>query len=91
MNTPSSEVHHRSSPDAKIALFRSLFRGREDVYPRRFESRATGKSCLHRTFWSVTDYVIRWHRSGQDQGGAEFTPAYEQLLNLPPNDRRHKG
>ena len=30
--------------EAKIALFRSLFRGREDVYPRRFESRKTGKS-----------------------------------------------
>jgi hypothetical protein len=35
---------HFSSPDAKIALFRSLFRGREDVYPRRFESRTSGKS-----------------------------------------------
>lgn len=34
----------QSSPSAKIALFRSLFRGREDVYPRRFESRKTGKS-----------------------------------------------
>ena len=35
----------RTSPShAKIALFRSLFRGREDVYPRRFESRKTGKS-----------------------------------------------
>ena len=28
----------------KIALFESLFRGREDVYPRRFESKRTGKS-----------------------------------------------
>ena len=37
-------VDSRSSPDAKIALFRSLFRGRDDVYPRRFESRRTGKS-----------------------------------------------
>lgn len=37
-------VHHHSSPGAKIALFRSLFRGREDVYPRRFESRRTGKA-----------------------------------------------
>lgn len=37
-------VDHRSSPDAKVALFRSLFRGRSDVYPRRFESRRTGKS-----------------------------------------------
>jgi hypothetical protein len=35
----------RSSPvEAKIALFRSLFRGRVDVYPRRFESRKTGRS-----------------------------------------------
>ncbi len=32
------------SPATKIALFRSLFRGRDDVYPRRFESRKTGKS-----------------------------------------------
>ena len=37
-------VHHQSSPEAKIALFRSLFRGRDDVYPRRFESRTSGKS-----------------------------------------------
>jgi hypothetical protein len=32
-----------SSPGEKIALFRSLFRGREDVYARRFESARTGK------------------------------------------------
>jgi superfamily II DNA or RNA helicase/very-short-patch-repair endonuclease len=37
-------VDRRSLPEAKIALFRSLFRGREDVYPRRFESMRTGKS-----------------------------------------------
>lgn len=36
-------VTNQSSPEAKIALFRSLFRGREDVYPRRFESLKTGK------------------------------------------------
>ena len=28
----------------KIALFRALFRGREDVYARRFESRTSGRS-----------------------------------------------
>lgn len=33
-----------SSANEKIALFRSLFRGRDDVYPRRFESRKTGRS-----------------------------------------------
>ena len=33
-----------SSPEEKIALFRSLFRGRDDVCPRRFESRKSGKT-----------------------------------------------
>ena len=37
-------VDRTSSSQAKIALFRSLFRGRDDLYPRRFESRKTGKS-----------------------------------------------
>ena len=37
-------VSQTSPPHDKIALFRSLFRGRDDVYPRRFESRRTGKS-----------------------------------------------
>ena len=37
-------VNQSSSSQTKIALFRSLFRGREDVYARRFESRKTGKS-----------------------------------------------
>jgi superfamily II DNA or RNA helicase len=40
----TSFVHQHSAADAKIRLFRSLFRGRDDVYPRRFESRKTGKS-----------------------------------------------
>lgn len=39
-----SPVNQMASPEAKIALFRSLFRGRDDVYPRRFESRKSGKS-----------------------------------------------
>ena len=29
---------------AKVELFRSLFRGREDVFPRRWENAKTGKS-----------------------------------------------
>src|SRR5258705_346055 len=47
---PGSPVHQGqtvtkdSPPAAKIELFRSLFRGRTDVYPRRFESRKTGKA-----------------------------------------------
>jgi superfamily II DNA or RNA helicase/very-short-patch-repair endonuclease len=44
MTEHDGSIHRLSPPDAKIALFRSLFRGREDVYPRRFESRKTGKA-----------------------------------------------
>jgi hypothetical protein len=38
------DVNQHSPVEAKIALFRSLFRGREDVYPPRFESRKTGRA-----------------------------------------------
>jgi superfamily II DNA or RNA helicase/very-short-patch-repair endonuclease len=44
MESPSAPFNQTSSAQSKIALFRSLFRGRDDVYPRRFESRTTGKS-----------------------------------------------
>ncbi len=89
-------VNQQSSAEVKIRLFRSLFRGREDVYPRRFESRKTGKSgyapacsnewvrgicekpkikcaeCQHRRFLPVTDDVIRWHLSGEDEHREPF-------------------
>lgn len=37
-------IDRLSSPADKVTLFRSLFRGREDVYPQRFESRKTGRA-----------------------------------------------
>ena len=37
-------VTDRSPSEAKIALFRSLFAGREDVFPRRWENTRTGKA-----------------------------------------------
>lgn len=37
-------VTHQSPRQDKIKLFRTLFKGREDVYPKRFESSKTGKS-----------------------------------------------
>ena len=39
-----SNLTNDSTQEQKIALFRSLFRGREDVYPRRYESKRSGKS-----------------------------------------------
>ena len=44
-----SLVTDQSSQTVKITLFRSLFRGREDVYPRRFENLKTGK----KGYWPV--------------------------------------
>lgn len=37
-------VHRHSPSEKKIALFMSLFRGRDDVYAKRWESQKTGKS-----------------------------------------------
>jgi len=37
-------VNNSSSPHEKVKLFRSLFRGREDVYPKRWESLKKGRS-----------------------------------------------
>ena len=39
---PGVEITKRSPTRAKIALFRSLFAGREDVYPKRWENAAKG-------------------------------------------------
>jgi superfamily II DNA or RNA helicase/very-short-patch-repair endonuclease len=40
----AATVDHHSPADEKVALFRALFRGRKDVYPRRFESRQSGRA-----------------------------------------------
>ena len=41
--TTHSSVTNQSPQEVKIRLFRSLFRGRENIYPKRFESMKTGK------------------------------------------------
>ena len=110
-------MNQRSLAQAKIALFRSLFHGREDVYPRRFESRKTGRGgyspgrraaekllravilseaknlalsvfkprikcseCAHQRFLPITDEVIRWHLSGQDDEGRGFVMGVYPML-----------
>ncbi len=35
------KTDNSSQPERKISLFRSYFRGREEVFPRRFESQKT--------------------------------------------------
>jgi superfamily II DNA or RNA helicase/very-short-patch-repair endonuclease len=102
----TQRIDRYSPPEDKIRLFRSLFRGREDVYPRRFESRRTGKAgyspacanewiknvcekpkvkcsnCRFQHFLPITDDVIRFHLSGHDDHGWDFTMGiYPMLLD----------
>jgi hypothetical protein len=60
MHQTCTLINQHSSPEDKIALFRSLFRGRDDVYPRRFASLRTGKSgyqpaCTNEWLMGVCD------------------------------------
>ena len=41
---PKTEFNKYASPDKKIALFKSLFIGREDVYAKRFYNIKKGTS-----------------------------------------------
>ena len=41
---PAGSVNNRSTPSEKIALFRTLFCGREDVFPKRWENARTGRA-----------------------------------------------
>jgi superfamily II DNA or RNA helicase len=92
----SPPATHQSSQEAKIALFRSLFRSREDVYPKRFENLKTGKTgyqpaCRNpwvekpedREFLPLTDDVVRNHLLGidpQDRSGRDFTIGVYPML-----------
>jgi hypothetical protein len=44
VTTADSSINNLSASHEKIALFRSLFRGREDVFAHRWVSKKTGKS-----------------------------------------------
>ena len=57
MDQTRSLVDQMSSPEAKIALFRALFRGRDDVYPRRFESRRRKDQLLQENGYLVVRYL----------------------------------
>jgi hypothetical protein len=78
----SPSVTQGSSGEAKIALFRRLFAGRDDVYARRWENASKGTSGwapAHRGSWTtprdqrqhlpLTDEVVRGHLEGRDTVG----------------------
>jgi len=91
----ASAINSKSSPDAKVRLFRSLFRGRDDIYAVRWEGRNNGKagySPAHRRVWGIqhseqpkeyfplTDQVILDHLTGKLTAGAYPLLTDETLL-----------
>ena len=81
--TPDAFVHSGSSPAEKVALIRSLFRGREDVYARRWENARTGESGYvpavaggwsgarggPKAYLQLTDAAIEKHLRGRESLG----------------------
>jgi superfamily II DNA or RNA helicase len=87
-------VTNRSSQEAKIVLFRSLFRGRTDVYARRFESLKTGKKGYQpacRNEWA-SGVCLKPKVRCDDCAHRDFLPVTDDvvrnhLLGLDPQDR----
>ncbi|MGB8648478.1 MAG: DEAD/DEAH box helicase family protein [Anaerolineae bacterium] len=90
----SPTITNQSSQEEKITLFRSLFRGREDVYAKRFVSLKTGKAGYQptcRNEWASGT----WGKPKQrrtDLPPREFLPVTNEvvrshLLGVDPLDR----
>jgi superfamily II DNA or RNA helicase/very-short-patch-repair endonuclease len=75
-------VTRHSQVAAKIALYRSLFHGRDDVYPRLFESRKTGKpgyspACSNEWVREVCD---KPRLRCQDCPNRRFLPVTDEVI-----------
>lgn len=91
---PEIKVTNESAEKEKIALFRSLFRGREDVFPKRFESKHTGKSGYQpvcRNEW-VKPLCHKPKTKCGECENRDFIPITDNiirkhLVGIDPNDR----
>jgi hypothetical protein len=91
---PKSNVTNDSTREQKIALFRSLFQGREDIYPRRFESKRIGKSGYQpvcRNEW-IRPICKKPKIKCGDCENRDFTPLSDDvirnhLIGIDPTDR----
>lgn len=75
-------VSNQSPDHEKIALFRRLFKGREDVYPKRFESARTGKSGYQpacRNEW-VRGICEKPRKKCKDCENREFLPVTDEVI-----------
>lgn len=97
---PLAPVDRYSSPTAKIALFRSLFTGREDAYAVRWTSARTGRSgwspAVRGGYYSdsmtdadllpLDDDVIERHLTGKNAEAGSPHDFHAGLYPLLPDD-----
>lgn len=90
---PNAPVTNASPAEAKIELIRKLFRGREDVYARRWESAKTGKSGYQpacRNEW-VSGLCDKRHVKCADCQNREFLPLTDSVLRQHVAGHEHPG
>jgi superfamily II DNA or RNA helicase/very-short-patch-repair endonuclease len=86
-------VSQHSTVDTKIALFRSLFRGRDDLYARRFASLRTGKTgyspaCANEWVRGLCDKrAVRC----QDCPSRRFLPLSDETIRQHLTGRDERG
>lgn len=73
-------VTARSSPERKIKLFRSLFRGRDDVYAHGFVSRKTGKTGYAPAAWNEWTTLASGKRIPTPPEQRRCKPLTDQVL-----------
>jgi hypothetical protein len=90
---PRETVQLYSPPEFKIALFRSLFRGRDDVYPRRFESRKTGRSGYQPACSNEWDRVLCDKRRVKcpECPNRRFLPLTDEVIHSHLSGRDENG
>lgn len=79
----TANVRVPRTPAEKVKLFRSLFRGRADVFPTRFVSKKTGKAgyapaCSNK--WQPGLCVLKTGGRCSDCANQAFTPVGDQVI-----------
>ncbi|HEY5158636.1 MAG TPA: hypothetical protein VII93_11805, partial [Anaerolineales bacterium] len=84
LELPIAAVSNQSNQEDKIALFRALFRGREDVFSRRFENVRTGKSgyqSVCRNEW-VNDVCLKPKIPCTECSARNFIPLSNDVIRF---------
>lgn len=71
---------------AKVALFRSLFRGREDVFPRRWENQKTSRAGYSPACANEWEYGLCEKKKGSDSGKRLTCGECPNQVFFPVND-----